>query len=151
MTRLLQAALAAALTLSLVAAAGCGSSGASKANDYIKAVNKAQTDFAASVAKVQGQATQQPTEVFAKFKTAIDKVVADIKAVPPPDKVKSLHNELIGELTRFGDAVDSVGSVVAGKDPAKILKAQTTFATDLSQLATKMTTTIDAINTKLHQ
>jgi hypothetical protein len=88
-------------------------------------------------------------DVFANLNTAIDKVISDLKAVKPPDKVKDLHNELISQLGTFNGAVQKAGVALQTGDPQKILKAQSTFATDASTVGTKLGQTIQAINTKL--
>src|SRR5437763_14316266 len=125
MTRLLRAAVVTALALSLVAA-GCGSD--KKANNYVDAVNKAQTDFAASINNLQktgtGTGIQGAKDTFNALKAAIDNVVSDLKAATPPDKVKDLHNQLIDELNTLDKAVTDAGAALGTNDPQKILKAQ---------------------------
>src|SRR5436190_24092055 len=105
MTSLLRAVAVCAATLALVAAAGCGSD-TKESNDYLNAINKAQTDFADSVQKIGSSASgSSPAEkaknTFDSLEQAIDKVVADLKAVNPPDKVKDLHRQLVSELSQF--------------------------------------------------
>ena len=50
----------------------------------------------------------------------------------------------------LGTAVAKASDAVASSDPKKILAAQTKLATDLSDLGSKVTNTISAINQKLH-
>jgi hypothetical protein len=149
MTRLLRSALVVAAVLSLVAVAGCGGDTASK-NDYVDALNKVQTDFKDSVTKSgsAGSATEAK-DVFANLSTAIDKLIADLKGVEAPDEVKDLHNDLITEMTEFKSQVEDAGSSLASGDPKAIVAAQTKFATEASQLATKIGTTITDINKEL--
>lgn len=154
MTSLLRAAVVCAAVLSLVAAAGCGSDTKSS-NDYVSAINKVQTDFANNVQKVGSTpstgsdpaATAKKT--FTDLKAAIDKVIADLKDVKPPDKVKSLHSELVSEMQQFGDQVKSAADSLSSKDPQAILSAQSKFATSASTLGTRISKTIADINTKL--
>src|SRR4051812_36173391 len=153
MTRLLRAGLVVALLASLLAAAGCGSD-AKKSNDYVNAINKAQTEFAASISKAQtgtGTGAQGAADTFSNMKAAIDKVISDLNGITPPDKVKDLHADLIGELKSFDSSVAKAGDALKAKDPTAILKAQSTFAQDASTVASKIGTTINAINTKLHE
>jgi len=148
MTRFLRPLLVTALALSLVGASGCGSS---KSNDYVNAVNKAANEFASSVKSVP--AATSPSQIKSttdKYKAAIDKVIGDLKAASPPDKVKALHNELIGELQQFDAAVTKFGAASGTSDPAKLTAAATQFAKDFSAIVGKVPTTIDAINKKLH-
>jgi hypothetical protein len=151
MSRLLRTLALTAAALSLVAASGCG--GDTKTNnDYVNALNKAQTDFAAGVGKIQTSAAPgKAQDVFTNLKASVDKVVADIKAVKPPDKVKDLHATLVGELESFGSAIDEAGNALNEKDPAKVAAAQSKFATAASSAGTKITQTIADINAKLQQ
>jgi hypothetical protein len=139
--------------LALVAA-GCGSDTKSS-NDYVSAVNKVQTDFANNVQKV-GSSTPSGSDpaaaakqTFANLETAINKAIADLKAVNAPDKVKSEHNELISELEKFKSQVSKAGDSLSSKDPQAILKAQSEFAKSASTLGTQISQTIDSINKKL--
>ena len=149
MKRLLRAALVLTAVLALVAAAGCGSDTKSS-NDYVNALNKVQTDFADSVSKTSAAGSGgKAADVFTNLSTAIDKLIADLKGVEPPDKVKDLHNELISEMTQFKSQVEAAGASLKSGDAAKIVAAQTKFATEASALGTKIGQTIDGINKKL--
>jgi hypothetical protein len=144
-------ALITALTLSLVAATGCGG-GNKKSNDYVNAVNKAQTEFAASITKLEssaGSGSQSAEQTFARLKAAIDKVIADLEATDPPAKVKQLHNQLVGEMGQLGVAVGKAADALASRDEKKLAQAQAGFSTGLSQLAARVTNTIAEINAKL--
>ena len=154
MTSLLRAAVICAAALALVVTAGCGSDTKSN-NEYVSAINKVQTDFAADVQKVGSgsSAGSDPAaaakKTFSDLKTAIDKVIADLKAVDPPDKVKDLHDQLIAEMNDFEDQVTAAGDSLDSKDPQTILSAQSKFATSASSLGTRISKTISDINTKL--
>jgi hypothetical protein len=140
--------------LVLVAAPGCGSD-KKASNDYVDAINTAQTDFAASI-KQLGNApsgtdpAQAAKKTFSDLNAAIDKVIKDIKAVKPPAKVQSLHNQLVTELQKFGRQVNVAGASLASGDAKKILAAQQKFARNASALGTQISSTISDINTKLH-
>src|SRR3954452_10232411 len=102
MTGSLRAALVLATVLAVVAATGCGSETKTN-NEYVSSLNKVQTDFGDSVNKMtaapsSGSSEEQAQKVFANLKTAIDKVISDLKDVKPPDKVKDLHDQLIAEM-----------------------------------------------------
>jgi hypothetical protein len=156
MTSLLRAVVICAAALSLVAAAGCGSDTKSS-NDYVSDLNKVQTDFANSVQKVgtSSSAGSDPAaaakKTFNDLNTAIDKVIADLKDVDPPDKVKDLHNELISEMEQFNSQVTAAADSLGSGDPQAILKAQSKFAASASALGTKISKTIADINTKLQE
>jgi hypothetical protein len=152
MTSLARAAVVCLAALLLVA--GCGSDTKSS-NDYVSAVNKVQTDFANNVQKVGSSAPSgsdpaiAAKKTFADLETAIDKVIADLKAVEAPDKVKDLHNQLISEMDQFKSQVSEAGDSLSSKNPQTIVQAQTKFATAASTLGTKISATIDQINKTL--
>lgn len=151
MNRLLRPALLAALTLILLAAGGCGGD-TKENNDYVDAVNKAQNDFVAGVNKVQSAgASTKPEDVFNQLNAAIDKVIADLKAVDPPDDVKDLHDQLIAEMTKFDGSIAEAADALQSNDPEQIQKAQVTLSTEVSQIGTKVSTIISDINKKLQE
>jgi hypothetical protein len=139
-----------------VVAAGCGGDTKSS-NDYVADINKVQTDFANNVQKVGSTPSSgsdpaaAAKKTFTNLKTAIDKVIADLKGIEPPDKVKDLHNELISEMQQFDDQVKSAADSLNSKDPQAILSAQSKFASSASTLGTKISQTIDNINKKLQE
>ena len=141
-------ALAAAL--SLVAAAGCGGDTASK-NDYVEAVNKAQTDFASSVGNVQGGATDDPKAIFDRLEKGLDKIVADLEKVEPPDEVKDLHEKLIADFGKFSTVVKDAGEAIGSGSQKKILEAQQKFGTEAAEIGGRVSATITEINSKLQE
>ena len=63
--------------------------------------------------------------------------------------MKSLHQDLIDEMGQFQSQVKTAAASLGSGDAAKIVAAQTKFATEASQLRTKIGATISGINTKL--
>jgi hypothetical protein len=151
MSQILRLALLAALALSLVAV-GCGDDTASK-NEYVDAVNKAQTDFAGAVSKIQADASSaspdQAKQVFDDLAGEVDKVVSDLEAVEPPEDVSDLHNQLVDQMGSFGDSIREAGDSIDGGDPQAIVEATTKFAQEVSKLGTDISKTIDEINQQL--
>ena len=140
-----------ALTLTLALVAGCGGDTAEK-NDYVEAVNKAQTDFAASMSKVQqGTGPAAGEQLFTDMKGSIDKVVTDLKAVEPPDDVATLHDQLVKQLGDFGAAVEKAAGSLTSSDPQKLASAQADFARSASGVGTDISRTISEINAKLQE
>ena len=98
---------------------GCGAD-TKAANDYVDAVNKAQTGFAARFDTLSSKITststaEQDRATLDGFKGAIDKVVNDFKAVKAPDKVKALHGQLISEISAYGKEIDRVRPAFDGR------------------------------------
>jgi ABC-type transporter Mla subunit MlaD len=144
------------LVIVAVVASGCGGSDTKQANDYVDSVNKAQNDFAATFDKLSSQTTstssaQQDRKTLDGFKQAVDKVVADLNAVTPPDKVKDLHGRLVAEISSYGTEIDKAKQAFAGNDPQAIIKAQTQLVSAVTHVSTQINATIDAINKKLRE
>ena len=138
-----------------VAVAGCGSD-TKAANDYVDAVNKAQNEFASTFDRLNARitATSSPKEdraTLKRFQDAIDKVVADLRSVEPPSKVKTLHTELIGEINSYGGEIGKARKAFGSDDPAKVIAAQTDLVTSVTDVSSKINSTIDQINKKLRE
>ena len=136
-------------------ASGCGSDTKAE-NDYVDSVNKAQNDFAATFDKLSSQITstssaQQDRQTLDGFKEAVDKVVADLRAVEVPDKVKGLHGQLVSEISAYGKEIDKAKAAFAGDDPQAIIKAQTELVSAVTRVSSQINQTIDAINKKLRE
>lgn len=149
---LIVVALALALALS---ASGCGSD-TKAANDYVDAVNKAQNEFATKFDQLSGQITSTSTaaqdrQTLDGFKQAIDKVVADFRAVKAPDKVKPLHDELIAEVSAYGAQIDKAKGAFSNDDPQAIVKAQADLVNAVTKVQAQINQTIADINKKLRE
>jgi outer membrane murein-binding lipoprotein Lpp len=148
------ALLLAAVALAVVAA-GCGSDNKA-ANAYVDAVNRAQNDFASTFDRLSSKITststpEQDQKTLDGFKRAVDKVVGDLRAVEPPDRVKGLHAELVGEIANYGREIDKAKSAFANGSPKAIIKAQTQLVTAVTRVSSQINRTIDAINKKLRE
>jgi|SRR3954452_5311569 len=154
MTWITRLAIACLAALVLVAGTGCGGDKKSS-NDYVKAINKVQTEFASDIQKVGssapsgGDPAAKAKETFSDLDAAISKAITDLKAVEPPDDVKDLHDQLISEMTAFGSQVETAGNSLKSGDPQTIVAAQSKFAASASALGQQISKTIGDINTKL--
>jgi uncharacterized phage infection (PIP) family protein YhgE len=142
------------VALALVAS-GCGSD-TKEANDYVDAVNKAQNDFATKFDQLSGQITSTSTaaqdrQTLDGFKQAIDKVVADFRAVKAPDKVKPLHDQLIAEISAYGREIDKAKGAFSDEDPQAIVKAQADLVSAVTRVQSQINKTIADINKKLRE
>ena len=137
------------------AAAGCGTD-TKAANDYVDAVNRAQNDFASTFDRLSSRITSKSTpeqdqKTLEGFKRAVDKVVGDLRAVRAPDKVKPLHDQLVGEISSYGKEIDKAKSAFAHGSPKAIVKAQTDLYRAVTRVSGQINRTIDAINNKLRE
>jgi hypothetical protein len=136
-------------------ALGCGTD-TKAANDYVDAVNRAQNEFATKFDQLSGQITSTSTaaqdrKTLDGFKQAIDKVVADFRAVKAPDKVKPLHDKLIAEVSAYGAEIDKAKGAFADDDPQAIVKAQTDLVNGVTKVQAQINQTIADINKKLRE
>ena len=134
---------------------GCGAD-TKAANDYVDAVNKAQTGFAARFDSLSSKITstssaEQDRATLDGFKEAIDTVVKDFRAVKAPDKVKALHGRLIAEISAYGSEIDKAKSAFADNDPQAIVKAQADLVSAVTRVQSQINTTIADINKKLRE
>jgi hypothetical protein len=142
------------VALALVAS-GCGAD-TKAANDYVDAVNKAQTGFAARFDTLSSKITstssaEQDRATLDGFKEAIDKVVKDFRAVKAPDKVKALHGRLIAEISAYGSEIDKAKSAFSDNDPQAIVKAQGDLVSAVTRVQARINATIAEINKKLRE
>jgi hypothetical protein len=156
MLKLSRAVLAVMLVLvAALSAAGCGGD-VKKNNAYVDAVNRAQNEFASTFDRLNAQITstsspKQDRATLKRFQIAIDKVVADLRSVTPPDKVKPMHKELIGEISSYGGEIAKARKAFASSDPAKVIAAQTQLVTAVTSVSSRINSTIDKINKKLRE
>ena len=141
--------------LAAVAAGGCGGD-VKENNEYVDAVNKAQNEFASTFDRLNAQITstsspKQDRATLKRFQDAIDKVVADLDKVKPPDEVKDLHKELTGEISSYGGEIAKARKAFGSSDPAKVIAAQTQLVTAVTQVSSRINSTIDSINKKLRE
>jgi hypothetical protein len=134
---------------------GCGAD-TKAANDYVDAVNEAQTGFAAKFDSLSSRITSTSTaaqdrQTLDGFKQAIDKVVTDFRAVKPPDKVKALHARLISEISAYGREIDNAKKAFADEDPQAIVKAQADLVSAVTRVQSQINATIAEINKKLRE
>ena len=142
------------VALALVAS-GCGSD-TKAANDYVDAVNRAQSEFATKFDQLSAQITSTSTaaqdrQTLDGFRQAIDKVVADFRAVKAPSKVKPLHDKLIAEVSAYGAQIDKAKGAFSDNDPQAIVKAQTDLVSAVTKVQAQINQTIADINKKLRE
>jgi hypothetical protein len=142
--------LAATLVL---AAVGCGSDSEER-NDYARAVNRAQADFASSFRELSRRITatstpRQGRRTLQSFEEAVAEVVRDLKAIRAPDDVRPLHRRLTREIAAYGREIRRTEAAYETDAPQQILEAQTDLAGATTRISGRVNRTIDAINRAL--
>jgi len=135
-------------------AAGCGGS-VEKSNTYVDQVNLAQTQFASSFTQLSREITASSTpahdrKTLRAIQGSIAKTVTDLRAIHPPDKVKTLHGDLVDAIAGYGDAIGTAEKNLSGT-VAEATRAQAQLATDTGRASAQVTAAISAINQKLRQ
>ena len=135
-------------------AAGCGGS-VEKSNTYVDQVNLAQTQFASSFTQLSREITASSTpahdrKTLRAIQGSIAKTVTVLRAIHPPDKVKTLHGDLVDAIAGYGDALGTAEKNLSGT-VAEATRAQAQLATDTGRASTQVTAAISAINQKLRQ
>jgi hypothetical protein len=146
----------AALVLALCAVllGGCGGDTKSK-NDYVNKVNRAQSDFVAVVddseSRITGDASDKDTAAqLDMIRTAAAKVVAELRAIKPPGKVRDLHADLVGEAQGLVTAFRKAADAYRSGEPSKILSAKVDLSKEVTRVNAQLSATIQALNNKLH-
>lgn len=150
----LRGALVAVLVLTLAGATGCGGDSQAK-NDYVTAVNRAQSEFVAVVddseSRLSGNASDAETATqLDAIRIAAAKVVAQLRAVKPPGSVKTLHAKLVQEAQGLVVAFRKTAGAYRSGDPSQILTAKVDLSTEVTRINAQLNATIQALNSKLH-
>ena len=141
------------IVLATAALAGCAGSDVEKSNEYVAAVNDAQSAFTETSERLQAEI--EPGEpggdpgAFREFYGAVDDFVGELRAIEAPAPVRSLHERLIATMVRFGDSLRSAGAKITSGQAGRILDGQEQLATATNAVATDLNKTIRAINDTL--
>jgi hypothetical protein len=134
-------------------AAGCGGE-TQENNAYVDAVNRAQSDFAAQFKQLSRRITptstaSQDRETLRGFESVIDGVVRRLRTVEPPERVRGLHDELIGAIEGYGREIEKARDRFRSRSPARIIAAQTELISGITAVSARINRTINRINSRL--
>jgi hypothetical protein len=143
--------------LALIAAAvlaGCGGGDGGSANsDYATALNQAQNGLLQRVTQLNRRvtATSTPAQdraLLKAYETAVDRAVAQLRAIDPPDGLDALHQQFVGEVAEYGTVVRRARDQISGGAKSS-LAVRSTLPAALQRIAREIDATIKVINTKL--
>jgi hypothetical protein len=142
-----------ALVLAAVIA-GCGGGGSKDNDNYVQALNRAQTGLAERFTALQKRITAtssaaQDRKTLQAYEAAVGTTVRDLRAIEPPNGFDDLHQRFVGEVLGYGTALRTARGQLQGDDPRAILAAQGRLRTAVAQTGRRLNTTIQAINAKL--
>jgi hypothetical protein len=124
-------------------------------NAYARAVNAAQDRFLRSEHQVQAEITTatstraQDQRALDQLAAAVDRAVADLRAISPPAAVQELHRRLVAALAAYLPAIALRRAVSRNGDARSLISASTRFAGDSEQVNARVARAITAINAKL--
>lgn len=149
------APLALVLLACAAAVGGCASGKVREANDYVNAVNKAQSSFAATSAQLltkisPGGAISSQKVTLQRFYSAVDGFVGQLQAIKPPARVRALHDRLIVAMQTFGRSLRSAGAAIVSRNAVRILTGQQQLASATTSVSQTINKTVLAINAALH-
>jgi hypothetical protein len=145
------------IALAALALGACGGGDERKAkNAYVRQVDNAQNEFAQTVTTVSERITQkssssQDRKTLQAFQTAIDDVVADLRAIEEPAAVKSEHAQLVKAMSGFGAEIRKATRALRNPDTNTIAEAQRTIQGATQTVNVRIEQAIAAINSKLGQ
>ena len=146
----------AATVVAVALLAGCGDSGTSTKdrNAYAQKVNEAQTKFASTVTTVSqaggsSNSISQQRKTLARFQTAIEGVVRDLRAIKAPGEVTKEHAQLTSVMTGFGNAIGDANAAMRNPTPRGIEQAQQRVSAATQSVNARVNAAIAAINVKL--
>jgi hypothetical protein len=143
------------LLLLVLAAAGCGG-GTGEQNDYVKALNRAQTGLAKRFQTLQARITPtstpaQDAKTLQAYEGAVTATVRDLRAVDPPTGFADLHRRFVDEVADYGSALRSARGRLRSDDPQAVLAAQGRLRAQIAKAGERLNATIRAINTKIKE
>jgi len=145
------------LAFAALALGACGGADEREAkNDYVRAVNAAQNEFAQTVTTVSERITDKSSssadrKTLQQFQTAIDDVVTDLRDITVPGAVKSEHAQLVKAMSGFGAQIKSATLALRNPDTRSIAEAQRTIQSATQTVNVRIDAAIAAINSKLGQ
>jgi hypothetical protein len=142
------------LTVAL-AAAGCGGGNGGR-DDYVKALNRAQTGLATRFQTLQARITPtstpaQDAKTLQAYEGAVTATVRDLRAVDPPSGFAALHRRFVDEVSEYGSALRSARGRLRSDDPQAVLAAQGRLRAQIAAAGDRLNATIQAINTKIKE
>jgi hypothetical protein len=144
---------AALLALLVAAATGCGSDDGGR-DDYVKALNTAQTGLARRFTQLQSRITptstaKQDEKTLLAYEAAVGTTVRGLRAVDPPEGFDALHRQFVGQVADYGAALRRARAELDGDDPRAILASQGRLKSAVAATGRRLNATIQAINQKL--
>lgn len=137
-----------------VALGGCGAGDGAAKNEYVRAVNIAQAQFAGAARRVKLEITQtssveQDQRALTHFGSTIDRLVAMLRAIREPADVRGAHARLVAVMAGHRDEVSSIIAKLRSPTSAVLDDVNRELGAATLMVNARLRTAIDAINGKL--
>jgi hypothetical protein len=138
----------------VLAAAGCGGGGDDGRKAYVEELNRAQAQLTQRFEAIQSRLppTSTPAQnarTLRDYEAVVDRTVADLRRIDPPDGFAALHRRYIAQVAAYGAAVRSARELLGGRDPRQLLAAQASLKASILRTGRRIDATFRAINAKL--
>jgi hypothetical protein len=99
---------------------------------------------------MSGNATDADTATqLDMIRAAAAKVVAELRAIKPPDKAQTLHGNLVSEAQGLVAAFRKAADAYHSGKPSDILTAKVDLSKEVTRVNAQLNATIQALNEKL--
>ncbi len=135
--------------------AGCGGDDSAATSEYARAVNVVQDRYQRSAARVQAavdtaiSTPAQQRRALDRLDAAVDRAVAALKAIKPPDGLAPAHGRLVEALSAYGPVIAARRSASGTRNPRELIAASTSFQAGSEVVNTRVQQAIDQINDEL--
>jgi hypothetical protein len=131
--------------------AGCSSGRVNEANAYVRAVNTAQTTYSRASDQLAplitpGASTPSSRQALARLTMVARTFAARLREIRAPNRVRGLHQRLIGAVVRLGAGLRTAQAGLTSRDAARILDGQQQLAAASVRARTSINAIISAIN-----
>ncbi|MGH2841128.1 MAG: hypothetical protein ACRDKY_09945 [Solirubrobacteraceae bacterium] len=145
------------LLMAGLALAACGASEGNSKKDknvYVKQVNLAVNNFAATVTDVSKSitpesSTREDRRTIRRFEGAIKDVVATLQTIKVPSDVRREHGLLVAAMNGFGKEISDAGRAMRTQTIRAIAEGQRKLGAATITVNAKIRSATDAINTRL--
>jgi hypothetical protein len=137
-----------------LAAAGCGGDDTKEANAYVAATDQAVTTFEGTFKSLQSDFTatstpEQDVKTLDRFGAAVQTTVQSLRAIRPPTEVSALHQRLVAAVESYQAVIEKARTGFTAVNTRTVIAARTRFSEALTEVTTKISAQIEAINRKL--
>jgi hypothetical protein len=157
LTSLRTALVVLAVMLGALGLAACGSDDETSDQDYVSAAEDVAASFTESAQKLEKQIDEfrrnlnlkSAGNLLSSFADSVEGLADEIDDISPPSAVEGLHTQLVDLLNNFASKAEQAALALKAGDLIGGFPALANFATDASQVGSKVDSTVSQIQSKL--